>query len=104
MLQRRTLVRPSNPGRVPPLEVRVAAADGVEFPICGVAVDDMLQYGIATWQKFAIPGAGVHPSRVDTTGGAAWCSTTRASRRCCRDPRVMVSRGSGAPSGACLSG
>jgi serine/threonine-protein kinase len=49
---------------------RLRMPDGAEFPICGVAVDDMHQYGIATWQRFAIPGGvGVDPSRVDTTGG-----------------------------------
>ncbi|WNG13676.1 serine/threonine protein kinase [Cystobacter fuscus] len=66
-----------SPNRVHMRFDRLRMPEGAEFPICGVAVDDMHQYGIATWQKFAIPGAGVDPSRVDTTGGGVTLNDPR---------------------------
>jgi serine/threonine-protein kinase len=44
--------------------------DGTSLPICGVAVDDLHQYGIATYGKFAIPGAKVDPAKVDKSPGS----------------------------------
>jgi serine/threonine-protein kinase len=44
--------------------------DGSSLPICGVAVDGLHQYGIATYGKFPIPGSKVDPARVDQSPGS----------------------------------
>jgi serine/threonine-protein kinase len=59
-----------SPNRVHIQFDRLRTPDGAEFPICGVAVDGIHQYGIATWQKFAIPGGKVDVSRVDKSEGS----------------------------------
>ncbi|WP_257451392.1 hypothetical protein [Archangium lipolyticum] len=49
---------------------RLYLPDGTSMPICGVAVDDLHQYGIATYAKFPIPGTKVDPARVDKSPGS----------------------------------
>ena len=49
---------------------RLHLPDGSSLPICGVAVDGLHQYGIATYEKFPIPGAQVDPARVDKSPGS----------------------------------
>jgi eukaryotic-like serine/threonine-protein kinase len=49
---------------------RLHLPDGSSLPICGVAVDGLHQYGIATYAKFPIPGARVDPERVDKSPGS----------------------------------
>ncbi len=49
---------------------RLHLPDGSSLPICGVAVDGLSQYGIATYEKFPIPGARVDPARVDKSPGS----------------------------------
>ena len=49
---------------------RLHLPDGSSLPICGVAVDDLHQYGIATYGKFPIPGSKVDPARVDPSPGS----------------------------------
>ncbi|WNG23092.1 hypothetical protein F0U62_02855 [Cystobacter fuscus] len=66
-----------SPNRVHMRFDRLRMPEGAEFPICGVAVDDMHQYGIATWQKFAFPGVAVDVSRVDTTEGGVVLNVPR---------------------------
>jgi hypothetical protein len=49
---------------------RLHLPDGSSRPICGVAVDDLHQYGIPTYAKLPIPGARVDPARVDASPGS----------------------------------
>jgi serine/threonine-protein kinase len=49
---------------------RLHLPDGTSLPICGVAVDGLHQYGIATYGKFPIPGAKVDPAKVDKSPGS----------------------------------
>ncbi|ATB29352.1 protein kinase domain-containing protein [Melittangium boletus] len=60
------------PQRVYAVFDRLQMPDGRVYPICGVAIDGRHQYGIATWQKFAIPNrmVPVDVSRVDTSPGS----------------------------------
>jgi serine/threonine-protein kinase len=49
---------------------RLHLSDGTSLPICGVAVDDLHQYGIATYAKMPNTGGRVDPARVDTSPGS----------------------------------
>jgi eukaryotic-like serine/threonine-protein kinase len=49
---------------------RLHLPDGTSLPICGVAVDDLHQYGIPTYAKLPMPGARVDPARVDPSPGS----------------------------------
>ncbi|HEX8826374.1 MAG TPA: serine/threonine-protein kinase [Archangium sp.] len=44
--------------------------DGTSLPICGVAVDDLHQYGIPTYAKLPNTGGRVDPARVDKSPGS----------------------------------
>jgi serine/threonine-protein kinase len=48
---------------------RLHLPDGSSLPICGVAVDDLHQYGIATAEKLPVEGR-VDPARVDKSPGS----------------------------------
>jgi len=49
---------------------RLHLPDGTSLPICGVAVDDLHQYGIPTYAKLPIRGAKVDPAKVDKSPGS----------------------------------
>jgi serine/threonine-protein kinase len=49
---------------------RLLLPDGTSLPICGVAVDDLHQYGIPTYAKLPIRGAKVDPAKVDKSPGS----------------------------------
>jgi serine/threonine-protein kinase len=51
--------------------------DGSSLPICGVAVDDLHQYGIPTYAKLPIEGAVVDPAKVDKRPGSAVLNSPR---------------------------
>jgi eukaryotic-like serine/threonine-protein kinase len=44
--------------------------DGSSLPICGVAVDDLHEYGIPTYAKLPMRGARVDPAKVDKSPGS----------------------------------
>jgi eukaryotic-like serine/threonine-protein kinase len=50
---------------------RLYLSDGTSYPICGVAVDGLHQYGIPTYAKLPMHGAKVDPARVDKSPGSA---------------------------------
>nr|QKW93659.1 serine/threonine-protein kinase [Vitiosangium cumulatum] len=49
---------------------RLYLPDGTSYPICGVALDGLHQYGIPTYAKLPMHGAKVDPARVDTSPGS----------------------------------
>ncbi|QRN94871.1 protein kinase [Archangium violaceum] len=49
---------------------RLYLPDGTLMPICGVAVDDLSQYGIPTYAKLPIEGGKVDPAMVDKSPGS----------------------------------
>ena len=49
---------------------RLHLPDGTSLPICGVALDDLHQYGIPTYAKLPIRGAKVDPAMVDKSPGS----------------------------------
>jgi serine/threonine-protein kinase len=49
---------------------RLYLPDGTSMPICGVAVDDLHQYGIPTYAKLPIEGNKVDPAMVDKSPGS----------------------------------
>jgi serine/threonine-protein kinase len=60
----------TTPNRVYMQFDRVYLPDGSSRPICGVAVDDLHEYGIATYARLPIHGAKVDPARVDKSPGS----------------------------------
>jgi eukaryotic-like serine/threonine-protein kinase len=49
---------------------RLLLPDGSSLPICGVAVDDLSQYGIATFAKVPVRGVMVDANKVDKSPGS----------------------------------
>jgi len=49
---------------------RLQMPDGSSLPICGVAVDDLHQYGLPTYAKLPIRGVKVDPAKVDKSPGS----------------------------------
>ncbi|OJT21057.1 hypothetical protein BO221_29720 [Archangium sp. Cb G35] len=49
---------------------RLYLQDGTMYPICGVALDGLHQYGIPTYAKLPMHGAKVDPARVDKSPGS----------------------------------
>jgi serine/threonine-protein kinase len=49
---------------------RLKMPDGTSLPICGVAVDDLHQYGIPTYAKLPIRVDKVDPAKVDKSPGS----------------------------------
>ncbi|HEX8434620.1 serine/threonine-protein kinase [Archangium sp.] len=49
---------------------RLQLPDGSWWPICGVAVDDFVSYGVPTYAREPIRGSVVDPARVDRSPGS----------------------------------
>ncbi|WNG36275.1 protein kinase [Archangium violaceum] len=49
---------------------RLQMPDGTTWPICGVAVDDLYEYGIVTYAKHPFLGNKVDPARIDKSPGS----------------------------------
>ncbi|QRK08406.1 protein kinase [Archangium violaceum] len=49
---------------------RLYLPDGTSYPICGVAVDGLHEYGIPTYARLPMRGAKVDPARVDKSPGS----------------------------------
>ncbi|WNG46701.1 protein kinase [Archangium minus] len=56
---------------------RLQTPDGATWPICGVAVDDLLEYGIPTYARLPFIGNKVDPARMEKDPGSVVLNNPR---------------------------